>query len=108
ERDREPQELRGERFPLERWKRGLMASGDLGVGGGFGHDAVSPGGARAAGSEREQQQERDQQREDAQRLGDGAAEDQVAELAGGGRGLTDRGGEVRAEDGADPDPGAAH
>jgi len=35
--------------------------------------------------EREQQQERDQQREDAERFGDGEAEDEVAELSLRGR-----------------------
>src|SRR5690348_18077146 len=56
----------------------------------------------------EQQQERDQQREDAERLGDGEAEDQVAELALRRRRIADRGGQVVAEDDANADAGAAH
>src|SRR6266571_9529117 len=56
----------------------------------------------------EQQQERDQQREDAERLGDREAEDQVAELALGGRRIAQGGGEVVAEDRADADARAAH
>src|SRR6185503_11789107 len=56
----------------------------------------------------EQQQERDQQREDAERLGDGEPEDQVAELALRGRRIAQRRGKVIAEDDADADAGAAH
>src|SRR6266852_3788774 len=63
---------------------------------------------RASSLESEQQQERDQQREDAKRLGDGEAEDQVAELALSGGRIAQRGGEVVAEDGADADAGATH
>ena len=43
---------------------------------------------------------------DAERLGDGEAEDQVAELALRGRRIADRRGEVIAEDDADADAGA--
>src|SRR6266853_3794120 len=63
---------------------------------------------RASSLEGEQQQERDQQREDAERLGDGEAEDQVAELTLRGGGIAQRGSEIVAEDGADADAGAAH
>src|SRR6266568_8801587 len=56
----------------------------------------------------EQEQQRDQQREDAERFGHGEPEDQVAELALGGRRVTQRGGEIVAEDHADADAGAAH
>src|ERR1700756_48023 len=56
----------------------------------------------------EQQQERDQQREDAERLGDGDPEDQVAELALRGRRIAQRGGQIIAEDDAHADAGAAH
>ena len=70
-------------------------------------------GGAAAGAfpwplEREQQQERNQQREDAERLGDGEAEDQVAKLALRGRRVAHRGGKVVAEDDAHADTGAAH
>src|SRR6266853_1116834 len=70
--------------------------------------ADRPGRGPRVVLESEQQQERDQQREDAERLGDGKAEDQVAELALRGRRIAQRGGEVIAEDGADADAGAAH
>src|SRR6267143_1621259 len=63
---------------------------------------------RVSSLEGEQQQERDQQREDAERLGDGKAEDQVGELALSGGRIAQRGGEIVAEDGADADAGAAH
>src|SRR5664279_4499852 len=58
--------------------------------------------------EREQQQQRDQQREDAERFGHGEAEDQVAELALGGRRIAQRGSQIVAENDADADAGAAH
>src|SRR5262249_6489259 len=48
ERDREPHQLRREGIPLKRRKRGLVASWDLGVGGGCGHAAASTNGATAA------------------------------------------------------------
>src|ERR1700751_231258 len=59
-------------------------------------------------SEPEQEEERDQEREDAQRLGDGEAENQVAELALRGRRIADRSRQIVAENGADADAGAAH
>src|SRR5690242_12030384 len=59
-------------------------------------------------SEYEQEQERDQQREDAERFGHREAEDEVGELALGGRRIAQRGGEVMAEDRAHADAGAAH
>src|SRR5215469_1192915 len=65
-------------------------------------------GAAPAGLQREQQQQRDQQREDAERLGNGKTEDQVAELSRGGRGIAQGGGKVIAEDDADADAGSAH
>src|SRR5437016_6608564 len=58
--------------------------------------------------ERKQQQQRDQQRENAERLGDGEAEDQVAELALGCRGVTHRGGKIIAEDDAHAGAGTTH
>src|SRR5579872_5246891 len=64
--------------------------------------------AMTARLDAEQQQQRDQQREDAERLGDGEPEDQVAELALRGGRVADRGGEIVAEDDADADAGAAH
>src|SRR6266481_5911506 len=63
---------------------------------------------RASSLESEQQQERDQQREDAERLGDGEAEDQVGELALSGRRIAQCGGQIVAEDGAAADAGATH
>src|SRR5579864_7596846 len=57
--------------------------------------------------QREQQEQRDQQREDAERFGHGEAEDQVAELALGSRGVTDRSGEVVTEDDAHAGASAA-
>src|SRR4029079_14511968 len=67
------------------------------------------GGARSCRSERnEQQQQRDQQREDAEHFGHGEAEDQVAELALGGRGIAHGRGKVVAEDDADADARTAH
>src|ERR1700675_4165580 len=59
-------------------------------------------------SEPEQEQERDQEREDAERLGDGEAENQVAELALRGRRVPQRGRQVTAEDDTDAGTGAAH
>src|SRR5215471_2054626 len=56
--------------------------------------------------ESKQQQKCDQQREDAHRLGNGEAEDQVAELALRGGWIAQRGSKIMAEDGADAD--AAH
>src|SRR5215470_3634226 len=58
--------------------------------------------------ESKQQQKCDQQREDAHRLGNGEAEDQVAELALRGGWIAQRGSKIMAEDGADADAGAAH
>src|ERR1019366_1438927 len=58
--------------------------------------------------EREQQQQRDQQREDAERLGDGEAEDQVAELSLRRGRIAQSGGQVVAENDADADAGAPH
>ena len=52
--------------------------------------------------------ERDQQRENAERLGDGEAENQVAELALRGGRIAQRSRQVIAEDDADADAGAAH
>jgi hypothetical protein len=63
---------------------------------------------RLRGSDREQQQQRDEQREDAQRFGDGEAEDQAAELAVGGRRVAQRAGEIVAENVAEADARAAH
>src|SRR6516225_891676 len=59
-------------------------------------------------SEPEQEEARDQQREDAERLGDGEAENQVAELALRRRRIADRGHQIVAENGAHADAGAAH
>src|SRR5262249_56528282 len=59
-------------------------------------------------SEPEQEEERDQEREDAQRLGDGEAENQVAELALRRRRIAQRGRQIIAENGAHADAGAAH
>src|SRR6202012_35124 len=59
-------------------------------------------------SEREQKQERDQQRENAERFGNGEAENQVAELALTGRRIAPRSGEVVAEDDAHACAGATH
>src|SRR5712672_294036 len=56
----------------------------------------------------EQQQQRDEQREDTECFRHREAEDQVAELALGSRGIAQRGCKVMAEDGADADAGAAH
>src|SRR5215471_19160247 len=47
--------------------------------------------------EREQQQQGDQQREDAERFGHREAEDQVGELALGGGGVAQCGGEIMAK-----------
>ena len=59
-----------------------MSRGSFGMGGRFGHDVCL--GSRQcdcpAALQPEQQQQRDQQREDAERFGDGEAENQVAEL----------------------------
>src|SRR5580692_11604731 len=59
-------------------------------------------------SEPEQEEERDQEREDAQRLGDGEAENQVAELALRRRRIANGGRQIVAENGAHADAGAAH
>src|SRR6202040_3877795 len=59
-------------------------------------------------SEREKQEQRDQQREDAERFGHREAENQVAELALGGRRVTHRSGKVVAEDDAHAGACATH
>src|SRR5215468_5727643 len=59
-------------------------------------------------SEPEQEEERDQQREDAERLGDGEAENQVAELALRRRRIAQRRCEIVAKNDAHADAGAAH
>src|SRR5260370_36304870 len=58
--------------------------------------------------EGEQQQQGDQQRKDAERLGNREAENQVTELALRGGRIAQCGGEIMAEDGADPYAGTAH
>src|ERR1700728_1033940 len=65
---------------------------------------ASPG----ATSEPEQQQKRDQQREDAERLGDGKSENQIAKLALRGRRVAQGGGQIAAENNAHAGAGAAH
>src|SRR5437870_11987082 len=55
----------------------------------------------------EEQQEGDQQGEDAQRLGDGEAEDQAAELAVGGGRVAQRALQELAEQVADADGGSS-
>src|SRR6516164_4403111 len=59
-------------------------------------------------SEPEQQEQRDQEREDAQRLGDGEAENQVGELALRRRRIAQRGRQIVTENDADARAGAAH
>jgi hypothetical protein len=80
------------------------------MGGRFGHDVCL--GCRQfdcpAALQPEQQQQRDQQREDAERLGDGEAENQVAELTLRRRRIAQRRRKLVAEDNAYPDAGAAH
>src|ERR1700733_14924827 len=60
------------------------------------------------GSEREKQEQRDQQREDAERSGHGEAENQVAELALGGRRVSHRSSKIVSEDDAHAGAGATH
>src|ERR1051325_6491219 len=55
--------------------------------------------------QREQQQQRDQQREDAERFGDGEAEDQVAELTLRSGRIAKSGCKIVAEDDADANTG---
>src|SRR6516164_11741398 len=75
---------------------------------------LSPGASKWAvvsairRAEPEQEEERDQEREDAQRLGDGEAENQVAELALRRRRIAQRSGQIVAENSAHADAGAAH
>src|SRR5262249_5041308 len=59
-------------------------------------------------AEGKQQKQCDQQREDAERRGEGEAENQVGELSGRGRWVPDRRGQIVAEDDADADAGTAH
>src|SRR5437762_12705992 len=58
--------------------------------------------------ERKQQQQRDQQRENAERLGDGEAENQVTELALSSGRVAQRRRQIIAENDAHADAGAAH
>src|SRR5579863_4664018 len=55
----------------------------------------------------EKQEQRDQQRKDAERFGNGEAENQVTELALSGGGVAHCGGEIVAEDDAHAGAGAA-
>jgi len=99
EGQRQPKELRREMLRLERRKGAVSAFGRSAMGGRLGHDGAS---------EPEQKQESDQQRENAERLGDGEAENQIAELALRGGRIAQSSRQVIAEDDADADAGAAH
>src|SRR5215472_5456223 len=124
ERDKEDDQrdqLRGEGGRVERRKvSAVLTAFRFGVGAGLLAMTVSHGvlllrscaprgsGARRCHSENEQQEQRDQQREDAERFGQGEAEDQVAELARGCGRIAHRGGEIVAEDDAHADARTAH
>src|SRR5579871_2553763 len=59
-------------------------------------------------SDSEQEQKRDQQRKDAERLGNGKAENQIAELALRRRRVTQRGRQIIAENNSDADASTPH